>query len=183
MNQFSLVVRADAEVLREIDGWLDRIEIYLRDFFNRDRERIRGTRFGDNIAKVTYIAERVVMEPNAFRGVRDVQNRLQAGAIVEEEIDCLYVDAFASAPWNILGNQPETIRGAGTTLMEELVKESLDLGFEGRVKLFAIERALSFYTRIGFTKDEDGTGGLELTPIAAERFLERLLSRRRSENQ
>lgn len=93
----------------------------------------------------------------------------------------MYIDAFATAPWNILENQPETIKGAGTSLMEELVNESKDLGFEGRLKLFTIERARSFYTKIGFTEGEDGLGGLELTPKAAERFLERQKRRRRTE--
>ena len=126
MNEFRLVKGADIEVLGEIQGWTNKIEAYVRDLFGGQLERVRGTQFADNIAKVTFIAERVTIEPNSFRGVRDVQNRLQAGAIVEENIDFLFADAFASAPWNVLKNQPESIRGAGTTLMEELVKESIN---------------------------------------------------------
>ncbi len=110
------------------------------------------------------------MEPDIFRGVRDLQNRLQAGAILEEDIDFLFLDAIASAPWNVLGNQPETIKGAGTTLMEELVKESKNLGFEGRVRLYPLQRSQQFYTDIGFV--ETSEGDWELTPEAAERFLE-----------
>ena len=67
--------------------------------------------------------------------------------------------------------------------MEELVKESVELGFGGRIKLIAIERAVVFYTRIGFTEEEDDSRSLELTPTAAARFLERQRNRRRSENQ
>lgn len=155
----------------------------MRDFFAGDIERVRGTRFGDNIAKIAYMAERAVMEPNTFRGVRDGKSRLQAGAIVVEDIDFLFLDALATAPWNIVGSQPETTKGAGTSLMEELVKESKELGYMGRLKLIAIERALYFYTGIGFIEDEDDSRSLELTPIAAERFLERLLSRRRNASQ
>lgn len=139
--------------------------------------------FGDNISKTAYITERIVMEPDTFRGVRDVFRRLQAGAIVEEENDCLYIDAFSSAPWNVLKNQPETLKGAGTSLMEELVRESIDLRFEGRLKLLAISRARSFYIKIGFTENEEGLGELELTPEAAERFLEQQRRRRRTERQ
>lgn len=170
MNEFNLVKGANAEVLRELQGWTDKIKDYLRDFFDGNLERVRGTRFGDNIAKVTYITERVTMEPDIFRGVRDVQNRLQAGAILEEDIDFLFLDAIASAPWNVLGNQPETIKGAGTTLMEELVKESKDLGFEGRMRLYPVQRSEQFYKDIGFVKTPEGDW--ELTPEAAERFLE-----------
>lgn len=174
MNQFDVVRGVDASVRNQIIAWNDKIRDYLRYFFDGDIERVRGTQFGDNIAKITYIAERIIMEPGTFRGVRGVQgSRLQAGAIVEQEIDCLYIEAFATAPWNIIGNQPETLKGAGTSLMGELVNESKSLGFEGRLKLFTIERARSFYIKIGFTEDEDGLGGLELTPLAAERFLAR----------
>lgn len=98
MIKFNFVKGADAEVLREIDTWLNKIENYLHDFFSGERERVKGTQFGDNIAKVTYIAERSVMEPNAFRGVKDLHNRLQAAAIVELEADCLLVDALAVRP-------------------------------------------------------------------------------------
>lgn len=178
MIEFNFVKVADAEVLREIDNWLNKIENYLHDFFNGERERVRGTQFGDNIAKVTYIAERSVMEPNAFRGVKDLHNRLQAAAIVELEADCLLVDAIASAPWNVLRNQPESLRGFGTLLIEELVKESIDLGLLGRLKLYPIERALFFYRDIGFTESDDFSEEIELAPFAAKIFLKRQERRR-----
>lgn len=66
--------------------------------------------------------------------------------------------------------------------MEELVNESFELGMSDRIKLVAIKRALPFYTKIGFT-EEDGLGKLELTPAAAERFLERQRSHKCNENQ
>jgi len=182
VNEFNLFVffkGADASVRLDLVGWGGKAREYLRSNFAGDLERVRGTRFGDNIAKIAYITERSVMEPDIFRGVRDVQNRLQAGAIVEEEFDCLLVDALATAPWNILGSQPETVKGAGTSLMEELVKESSDLGFEGRLKLVPIQRARQFYTGIGFTETDGGE--LELTIVAALTFLEMQERRRRNE--
>lgn len=170
MNEFYLVKGVDAEILQDIDGWNNKVRDYLRDFFAGEIERVRGTQFGDNIAKIIYMTERAVMEPNIWRGVRDVQNRLQAGAIVEKEVDFLFLDAFASAPWNVLEDQPETIKGAGTTLMEELVKESEALGNKGRIRLYPLQRSLQFYTDIGFV--ETLSGDWELTEEAASRFLE-----------
>jgi hypothetical protein len=170
MNEFSLVRRADAEVLQDINDWTDKIEIYLRDLFNSDRERVRGTEFGDCISKVVYLFERAVVEPEAFRGVKDIQGRLQAGAIVEPYFDYLEIDALTNAPWNVLENQPETLKGAATSLMEELVKESFELGMMGCMKLYPVQRALIFYTNIGFVESDEGDW--ELTPEAAERFLE-----------
>lgn len=183
MNEFSLVVEADAEVQREIDGWLDKIRQYLRDFFESDIERTLGTEFGDCISKVIYLADRAVAEPDTFRGVRDVRGRLQAGAIVAPYFDYLDIDALTNAPWNVLKNQPETIKGAATSLMEELVNESFELGMMGRIKLIAIERAKSFYTKIGFTQEEDDSRSLELTPTAALGFLQQQRNRRRNQSQ
>jgi hypothetical protein len=77
---------------------------------------------------------------------------------------------MATAPWNILQNQPESLKGAHTTLMEELVKESFNLGFKGRLKLYAVPRARQFYTDIGLI--ETFQGDWELTEEAATEFLE-----------
>lgn len=70
--------------------------------------------------------------------MRDLARKLQAAAIVRLQNDYLEVDFIATAPWNILPNQPESIKGAGTALMKELVKESFDLGNGGRLKLYPI---------------------------------------------
>lgn len=84
------------------------------------------------------------------------------------------------APWNVLRNQPESLRGFGTLLIEELVKESIDLGLLGRLKLYPIERALFFYRDIGFTESDDFSEEIELAPIAAKNFLKRQERRRRN---
>ncbi len=68
-NLFVFVKGADASVRLELVGWNDKAREYLREFFDGDIERVRGTQFGDNIAKIAYITERSVMEPDAFRGV------------------------------------------------------------------------------------------------------------------
>ncbi len=183
MNKFSLVNRADAEVQRDIDGWLDKIREYLRDRFENDIERTLGTEFGDCISKVIYLADRAIAEPDTFRGVRDVQGRQQAGALVAPYFNYLDVDAFTNAPWNVMKNQPETIKGAATYLIEELVNESFELGMMGRIKLIAIKRAKSFYTKIGFNEEEDDSRSLELTSTAALEFLRRQRSLRRNQSQ
>lgn len=171
VNLFTTVKGADFKVGREIIGWNEKASEYLREFFDGDFERVIGTRFGDNIIKLATLIEKALTEPDKFRGVRDSQGRLQAGAIVEEGIDYLEVDNFVSAPWNVLGFQPETLKGAGTSLMEEFVKESKEFGFNGRLKLYSVERARPFYKSIGFTESEDSSGELELTPEAADRFI------------
>lgn len=57
----------------------------------------------------------------------------------------VYKVPFTNAPWNVIKNQAETLKGAATSLMEELVNESKSLGFSGRLKLYSIPRAKQFY--------------------------------------
>lgn len=104
MNEFTRVSKADGEVIEEIDGWIDKIREYLRDFFGGDTEQARGTQFGDCVSKVYYLFEIATAQPNKFRGVRD-ESKLQAGAIIEPYFDYLDVDTFVNAPWNVLKNQ------------------------------------------------------------------------------
>lgn len=183
MNKFTLVDKADAEVIRELNGWIEKIAIYLQDFFDGEIERVKGTQLGDCISKVNYLFEIALTEPSKFRGVKDELGRLQAGAIVELYFDYLEIDTLTNAPWNVLKNQPETLKGSATSLVEQLASESQELGFGGCIRLTAIDRAKSFYTKIGFTEEEDSSWSLELNPTAAERFLERQRNRRSSENQ
>lgn len=171
MNQFDAVRGADTSVRSQIIGWNDKVREYLREFFASDIERVQGTEFGDAISKIAYLTEKVLTEPDTFRGVMDVQGRVQAGASVEPEIDHLFVDAFTNAPWNVIKNQPETLKGAATSLMEELVNESKSLGFSGCLKLYSIPRAKQFYIDIGFV-ETDLPREMDLTLEAAEGFLD-----------
>jgi hypothetical protein len=176
LNEFELVESADARVQQDIADWENKINDYVSEFFNNELERIYGTQFGDNLAIVADIAENATAEPESFRGVRDSEGRLQAAAIVHLQRDYLEVDSISTAPWNIFPNQLESLKGAGTALMEELVKESLNSGFGGRLKLYAIPRAKQFYEKLGL--EETAQGDWELSPSAAERFLERQERRR-----
>lgn len=177
MNKFDLVKGADVRVQQDMANWENKIDDYVSEFFDNEVERVYGTRFGDNIAIISDIAENATAEPETFRGVRDAEGRLQAAGIVHCQSDYLEVDLIATAPWNILPNQPESLKGAGTALMEELVKESLDLGFGGRLKLYAIPRARQFYEKLGL--EETAQGDWEFSPSTAERFLQRQERRRR----
>lgn len=177
MNEFNVIKIANAQVQQDIANWENKADDYVNEFFNNDVEGVYDTRFGDNLAIISDLAENATTEPEAFRGVRDRASRLQAAAIVHQQSDYLEIDLIATAPWNILQNQPQSVKGAGTALMENLVKESIDLGFGGRLKLYAISRAKQFYEKIGL--EETDEGDWELTPQAAQRFLERQQRRRR----
>ncbi|MBW4668166.1 MAG: hypothetical protein KME60_12280 [Cyanomargarita calcarea GSE-NOS-MK-12-04C] len=182
MNQFAYVFEASPLIFEALVEWDVKSKEYLRLFFSNEIYRTRRTQFGDCISKVGYLIERVFEEPENFRGVKDVNDKLQAAAMVEDYFDCLYIDTLTNAPWNVIDNQPETVKGAATTLIEELVRESLQLGYNGRLRVITIERAKPFYSRIGFIDDEDGSFVMELTPQAAESFLDQQQRRREQSN-
>ncbi len=83
------------------------------------------------------------------------------------------IEAITNSPWNTLSwPQLEKRKGAATSLIEELVKESQSLGFDGILKAITIPSARSSYSKIGFIQ-ANGTGWMILTPSAAEVFLSR----------
>ncbi|HEY9876236.1 MAG TPA: hypothetical protein V6D12_22600 [Candidatus Obscuribacterales bacterium] len=182
VNQFLAVTGASVSVRKQLQTWNAKIIDYLREYFNSDFQQVRGTLFGDAIAKIAYLTETAIAQPDSFRGVVDLQGRLQAAAIVEVETDCLRVDIFTNAPWNVILNQPETMKGAATSLVESLVNESKSKGFSGRIKLYSLVRATQFYTKIGFV-ETDVPGEMELTNVAAEIFLNRQLRFRKTGNE
>lgn len=169
MSEFALIKVNSVFVRQQLRLWYDFIQQHLRTEFDNNLELVKGTRFGDNIAKVAYITEMVLTSDKAFRGVCNPQQHLQAAALIEIETDCLEIDAIATAPWNVVENQPQSVKGAGTSLMEELVRESIERGYGGRLRVCSIPRATSFYSRIGFTAQD--LGEMELNAESASLFL------------
>ncbi len=108
--------------------------------------------------------------PNAFRGLRDEQGKLQAGAIVYEDYNRrnLFVQYLASAPHNMIKNHPDKAAGAGVEMIAKLVQESKELGFEGKLVLGGQSgTGYEFYKKCGFEGDV-------LPPEKAEQFLQKL---------
>lgn len=129
-----------------------------------------ANRFRDNQAMSLNVLDRARITPANFRGLRDSNGNLQAGAIITDTPIFLYVDFFASAPWNIFRNSPKTARDAGTALMAALVKESMNKGYGGEVRLSSLSGSVSFYKRIGFEERSDSEEMI-LTRERAIRFL------------
>ncbi|MUG94192.1 hypothetical protein F7734_18085 [Scytonema sp. UIC 10036] len=156
MNLFSYVKNADSLVIRELTTWIEKIQEYVDLFYSGNFEVTRNTKFGDGIAKVREIRQRAIVEPLVFRGVRDINGILQAGAIITEEIGniyqyeegygYLYLGTITNAPWNLIEiPQPEGRKGAATSLMEEIVRESIELEYNGIIKTQSLVRAKPFY--------------------------------------
>ncbi|MEM6752973.1 MAG: hypothetical protein AAF630_08405 [Cyanobacteria bacterium P01_C01_bin.38] len=101
-----------------------------------------------------------------FRGVIDTEERVQSAAIISEgyvDIDfgskhTIIIDSLTNAPWNVIGymTQEEMFKrkGAATSLIEGIIKESLSKGFGGVVKALALPRAKEFYLDLGFIEND-----------------------------
>lgn len=186
VNKFTYVIGADQATQNELINWITISLQYINQFFEGDRSRIRGTKFGDCVSKVEFLADSVIDSDDAslFRGVRDESGRLQAGAIVSRQYGVIYpdiqqreylsIDPFTTPPWNCLEGVafPETIKGAATWLMADIILEVIDTNIEGVTKLLAIDRARSFYEKIGFQPNPDFDREMILTKEAARLFLQ-----------
>jgi len=189
MNLFIYVKNADGLVIQELTTWIQKIQEYVDLFYDGSFEITRNTKFGDGIAKAIEIRQRAIVEPLVFRGVRDINGRLQAGAIITEERGSiyqyeegcayLYLDTITNAPWNLIQTpQPETLKGAATSLIEGIVQESLELKYNGIVKTQSLMRAKPFYLEVGFVENPDGSSEMVLSESAAQEFIENQRLRR-----
>ncbi|GAA6619963.1 hypothetical protein [Scytonema sp. NUACC26] len=193
-NRFTYVVGADRDTQNELISWVVKSQEYINQYFGGDRSRIMRTTFGDCVSKVEVLTDLAIDDNYApdFRGVRDVNGRLQAGAIISRQIDILFpyteervylsIDPFTTPPWNCLDLEgvelPEKIKGAARWLMSEIVQEIIDTETEGVTKVLSIERSKDFYLNIGFQENPDYPSELVLTKEAAIAFLQEQSYRR-----
>ncbi len=102
MNQFDAVRGADTSVCSQIIGWNDKVREYLREFFASDIECVQGTEFGDAISKIAYLTEKVLTEPDTFRGVMDVQGRVHKQGRVSSRKLTIYLLTLSLTPRGML---------------------------------------------------------------------------------
>jgi SPP1 gp7 family putative phage head morphogenesis protein len=141
----------------------------------RDRSRQELARTGsDDLRRAdglySVIQEMADDSPQFFRGVIDGLGDLQASAIVTQSSDSLVLNHLVSSPWNLRG-MPKTgqqLKGAGGRLMADVARESIELGYEGRIRLSASPEARHYYENFGFVADGNR---MVLTPSQAQNLI------------
>lgn len=171
---FSLVDRADYTIHQELEEWSQ----VAADNVSRaiESDSPLSSRIEINANVISDLQVEALMSPEDFRGVRDEQGILQAGAVVTDMDDHLFVEYLVTAPWNITQDLPRAVKKAATALMALLARESDSNGHSGRILLYAIPDAVEFYRKIGFIDTEEGSPNapeMELTPTAAVRLMNR----------
>lgn len=104
VSVFSVVNQADSTVHRDLEEW-SQVAAKLVNQAVENNSPLQS-RIEANARLISLIQEDAVSTPENFRGVPDSSENLQAGAIVSNMGDRLYVDFIATAPWNITGNEP-----------------------------------------------------------------------------
>jgi hypothetical protein len=181
MNKFSYIVGATTEVQQGLISWQIKIREYLELYYQGDKENAKNTVFFNCIQKVEALNEALDDPDNLdlFRGVRDDQELLSAACIIQvtqieinnQNLTGLAIDILTSAPWNTITHpKPEKRKGAATSLIEGIVRESVELEFNGIVKAITIPSARQFYRSIGFV-ETNSSGEMILTPDTAAIFL------------
>ena len=172
---FSVVNQANFTVRGDLEEWdrvaQENVNQALKALYADSQIR---RRIDVNARVVSFIQVEALAAPEDFRGVRDDRGNLQAGAIVIDMDDHLFVEYIATAPWNVTGDSPRAVKKAATALMAELAKESNGNGHYGRIILNAIPDAVEFYQKIGFVETGEGSllaPEMELTPAAARRLM------------
>lgn len=195
MNVFSYVSGDSIDAISIFDEWSLKVQEYINLYFQGNRENTRNTSFWDCVSKIQFLSDAIQFGDQEItiddiRGVVDDRQVLQAiAAIGEVEVEyegerlrAISIESLTNAPWNVIEQvQIETRKGAATSLIEEIVKESQSRQFGGVVKLFAIPRAKYRYNEIGFI-ETDGSGEMLLTRELAERFLSNQVFRRSTQS-
>jgi hypothetical protein len=181
MNTFSLIIGATIELQQGLIIWRTKINEYLELYYQGYKENAKNTIFFMCISKVNSLEEALNDPGNyeKFRAVKDERGLIQAVCLCEIaqiEVDnqtcrALAIDSLTNAPWNtITSTQLETKKGAATSLIEELVRESQRLKLGGILKAMVIPTAREFYQDKGFV-ETNGSGEMILTSNAAAMFI------------
>lgn len=108
------------------------------------------TDWDDSRTVLEYIQEDIKKYPNSFRSVSH-EGKIMSMATVNEDktTKCLNVRNLLSNPDRLENNN---IKGAGVMSIIHMIEESMELGYEGRLKLTALPKASKFYEKLGFKR-------------------------------
>ena len=188
MNTFSYIIGASANFRIQLINWNNKCREYISTYYDDEIDKIFGTEFGACVAKVEELAFSGTDSIN-YRGVIDDSGILQAAAIISIEFieiegelkQGIIIESLTNSPWNII-KQPsqDSIykrKGAATSLIEGIIKESKSKNFGGVVKALTIRRAKEFYQKLGFI-ETDYSMEMIVTEYTADNVLSDIEQRR-----
>ncbi|MEA5594203.1 GNAT family N-acetyltransferase [Rivularia sp. UHCC 0363] len=188
MNEFRYIVGATREVRQGLVLWARKAREYVNTYYEGREENARGTDFYRGILKTRQIVDSLLNKEDSFRGVIDDQGLLASVCIIQETsilfedtyTDCLEIESLTNSPWNTIEYQQlQRRKGAATSLVEGIIKESQESELSNIFKLMTIPGAKRFYQKIGF-EETNGSGKMILNPNSASMLLLDLDQKRNS---
>jgi hypothetical protein len=137
------VGRRDDATFTQVDQYSEAIAEQITEMREFIRESLRiypgNVPMQNADAIISIVAEIANDFPNNYLGVVDEDGNTQAVAFTSSTADALVLNFLATAPWNIRGAKPDdrAVSGAASQLIKYLAQQSIDAGFEGRIKLTA----------------------------------------------
>lgn len=104
-----------------------------------------------NSVRVGHHCLTVVECEGEIQGLVALARNPRAGTLSRNHV--LYVDYLEVAPWNLrVATTTPRFIGVGTALMVDAIRLSWEQGQDGRVGLYSLPQAESFYARCGLTR-------------------------------
>jgi len=107
------------------------------------------------------------MRGMALIGVKN-GDEMGAAAAVKPKKDHIYVEFLMTNPKSLIDGKS---KGAGTAAIKAVAKRSMESGKNGVVKLWAVDSAVPFYEKVGFTRDSPKANYMTLSSQAAKKLL------------
>lgn len=105
-------------------------------------------------------------------GVKDAKGNIQAAAVYDRMNNHVYIEYLATAPWNF-SNDSRAIKGAGTKAIIETIKMEKASNRPAEIRLYALDRAVPFYEKLGFKPYKGNKHDLKLSAEDANKLLEK----------
>jgi hypothetical protein len=116
------------------------------------------------ITSASWVSGSAVSEGKKL-GINDDKGNMQAVlSYSHNQRKGFEIDYLATAPWNLMQTDPRSVKGAGTEAIAAAIKKSQSLGYGGQVTLSALDSAIPFYRKMGFS----GTGEERMTLSAKD---------------
>lgn len=154
----NIKLRQDAIDYRQQE--ITRHQQYLDSTPKASKERLEDSRMLYNIFTEN-------MQGRALIGVKDGDEMGAAAAIIPKK-DHIYIDFLMTNPKSLIDGKS---KGAGTAAIKAVAKRSMESGKNGVIKLWAVNSAVPFYEKVGFTRDDPNGNYMTLSSEAAKKLL------------
>jgi len=133
-------IATSEEILAKLPDWDRQIKAL-------DQSRLTDQQL-DQVLDAEWMIMEIANQPcEKLRGVI-LDGNVESVASISIDNDAIYLEFIVTSPKNLnLLDNPERIDGASSELIIQIVRESIRLGFEGRIYANCLESSQGFYDK------------------------------------